>query len=244
MSNPPLKTTERAINIIEVMRNQGYMTLQNISERVDMKKPTVHNQLNTLEHCGYIEKKGYKYRLGLQFFSLGYDILNSLTSPQGYDEYVDTVSAETGYRSIIVVEEKQIGYVISVSAGNYPNWGRQPMGRAIKLHRFAIGKAILAEYDHTEFDDYIDTHFPTDDMHRITAATVREDVKTIRENDVAYVDDQGVIAKACAFNQGDKIFAIGAHAPKNQETIEVSDTRLDEVLLNVKSDLNSSIKNN
>jgi DNA-binding IclR family transcriptional regulator len=236
MSNNNLKTTKRTFEIIEVMRNRDYMSLQEISAYVDTKKPNVHAHLNTLRECGYVIKKDHEYKLDLQFFSLGYDIVNGMTNLGPYNDATKRVSDETGYRSVIAVEENHTGYIIAESNGG-ASGPMQAMGRAFPMHSSAIGKAILAEYSDDQLENYIGQTIPSRAEHRDTESILKKDIDKIRETGISHNSDQGIIAMATAFHRGDRIFAIGADAPKTPDALGASKSSVEEVLLNVKSNL-------
>lgn len=69
--NKRIQSVERAMRVLELLAlNGGEMSLQALSEHLQLHKSTVHGLLNTLAAMGYVARNGSCYVLGLRLLDL------------------------------------------------------------------------------------------------------------------------------------------------------------------------------
>jgi DNA-binding IclR family transcriptional regulator len=232
-----VKATEASFEIIDVLRSNQGMELHEITDQIDMSKPSVHSHLNTLENIGYVTKNGRQYSLSFQFFSLGYDILSMHAPLPAFRHQVESIVDQSGFHCTVMIEEENVGHIIYTEYGQYSRAPSQSLGVACPLHENASGKAILSQYEPERFDDFLQTLPPEGKLRSGPTASLENEIKQIRESGIAQNVERGVFAKAISFRFGDRIFAIGAHAPENQETTKIFNEELDEILLTARAEL-------
>jgi DNA-binding IclR family transcriptional regulator len=232
-----VKATEASFEIIDVLRSNQEMELHEITDQMDMSKPSVHSHLNTLENIGYVTKNGRQYSLSFQFFSLGYDILSMHAPLPAFRHQVESIVDQSGFHCTVMIEEENVGHIIYTEYGQYSRAPSQSLGVACPLHENASGKAILTQYEPERFDDYLQTLPPEG---KLRSASLENEIDRIRETGIAQNVERGVFAKAISFRFGDRIFAIGAHAPENQETTQIFNEELNGILLAARAELSES----
>jgi DNA-binding IclR family transcriptional regulator len=127
-----IQSVERAFKILEMLNSldvgsKGLGGLE-ISRRLNIKHPTIHNFLKTLNELGYVEQnpETSKFHLGEKALHLGLNLLNAdallhIAKPllknlaKEIDETVVLVIYDKGKRHAILVEESQKPIRISIN---------------------------------------------------------------------------------------------------------------------------------
>jgi DNA-binding IclR family transcriptional regulator len=236
MQNNRLQTTESTFELIEVLRRKGEVSLQEITNHVEMSKPTVHCHLNTLKNIGYVRKNNHRYSLSLQFLSLGHDILNLLAPISVLKEHAELIVEESGFNSSISIAEEYYGYTIYNTDGKFTNSAFQSTGKAFLLHNMAAGKAMLSLLEPDELDMYFEYCRTNDKLNTLSESAAINEIEQIREIKISENIDQGILAKAVAFPINDRIYSVSAHAPKNEETTRRFNDEIEQILSEIRTE--------
>jgi DNA-binding IclR family transcriptional regulator len=192
---PPLKTVQRAFEILDLLKQEKEIGVAELSHRMDLPKSTVHDYLRTLRTMGYVVNDSGRYRLGFQLLELGGQVkyqnrLFHVAKPE-----LERLAGETGEQASVNVEERGEFVIVhtefgsdSLHLGTYP-------GLRTPIHTHAGGKAILAHLGEEKIDQIIETHgleaktdHTTTDPDDLTA-----ELETIRTRGYAIDSNQQVV---------------------------------------------------
>lgn len=181
---PPLRTVQRAFEIVEVLENEKSIGAAELARRMDLPKSTVHDYLRTLRTLGVVVTDGNgRYSLGFRLLEMGAQVkyrnrLFHVARPE-LERLVDI----TGEMASVNVEERGRFVILhevtgeeSLQLGTYP-------GMTIPIHTHAAGKSILAEYS----DDRIEQILDENGLDAVTEYTITErdellaELETIQE---------------------------------------------------------------
>lgn len=194
----PVRTVERAFEIIEVVRELDGAGVSEIAEHVDVGKSAVHNHLNTLINQEYLVKEGDEYHIGLPFLGLGAYARNRTEIYETARREVDNLADDTGELVNLMVERNGKGiYLYQAEGENAVKVDTYP-GKRVFLHATGLGKAILAYRPDEEVEAILDDH----GMPEITEGTITDrdrffdELDEIRANNYA-VDREERLAGLC-----------------------------------------------
>jgi DNA-binding IclR family transcriptional regulator len=174
-----IQSVERAFKILEMMNDlevhkKGLGGLE-ISKRLGLKHPTVHNFLKTLSQLGYVQQDPdtSKFRLGEKALHLGLNLLNAeslvhIVGPvlkvlsRTIEETTLLILFDQGMRNTLIVEESPKPVKISVSSTIDDNF-----------YSTATGRVLLANMDDKELDRFIEEH-PLRTGMNVAPSTLKE----------------------------------------------------------------------
>lgn len=198
-----LKSLAKALDVVELLAtHRRAMPLAEISRRLKMSKPTLHEILLTLAMRGFVERReGGMYQLGLRAWEVGSAasveplIAASAAVMQkiAADINEDTALSILSGFEIVNVHLVTCGQAVRVYA---------QIGTRIPAHHAAAGLLLLAH----QSDDYIDAVMPA----KLEAATPQ----TITDPDRLRQEFKRIRARGYAVNNGGwQIDVAGAAAP-------------------------------
>ena len=157
-TTPPLKTIQRAFEIMDVLKEQKEVGVADLSRQLDLPKSTVHDYLRTLRTMGYVINEDGTYRLGFQLLELGGQVkyrnrLFHVAKPE-----LERLVEKTGELVSINVEERGRFVILHTEFGSESlRLGIYP-GLKTPIHTHAGGKVILAFLGEERIDSIIDDH--------------------------------------------------------------------------------------
>lgn len=154
----PVRTVDRALEIVEIVQELDGAGVSEVSERVDIGKSAVHNHLNTLVNREYLTKEGDEYHIGLSFLGLGAYARDRTEIYDAARHQVDKLADETGELANLLIERNGIGIYLYQSKGENAVELDTYEGKHVRLHCTALGKAILAFRPREEVTEILDTH--------------------------------------------------------------------------------------
>lgn len=195
----PVRTAQMTFRIVESIERLGGATLTEISTHLDEPKSTVHNHLSTLLEEEYLTRQGNEYNLGLRFAELGERSKSRLNVYAVGRTEVDNLANETGELANLATEEHGQAVYLHCSRGADAISTDTNVGRRVPLHATALGKAILANYPQQHVRNIIEAKgLPRETEHTITdEAEFLEELATIREDGIAYDDQERAIGIRC-----------------------------------------------
>ena len=157
----PVQTVEKAIDILIFLKNNCSskgLTLNEISEGVNIGKSSVHRFLDTFLEYDFVEKSddGIFYKLGWGAFELGSDVpkFNGMDSEK-ISSYLNELSNYFG--EIVNLGIKSGNYMVIIkrffpdkTSGNHKLITNVNIGEREPLHCTGIGKLYLSEMDNEE----------------------------------------------------------------------------------------------
>lgn len=194
----PVKTTLTSIQILELIKENGGATMNELSERLGLAKSTVHNHVSTLEAEQFLIKDGSQYHIGLRNLEFGEyarsrDPLHRPAKIQVYrlaeatNEEANFTVSQHGYMYTIE-------YVMGDPSPQNPEAGSQflQVGSKFLMHNSSPGKAILSEYKDARVNKILDKHgLPNTAQNTITDRDeLQEELAEIREQGYATDDEE------------------------------------------------------
>lgn len=235
MADPkyPVRTVDRALEIVEIIRELDGAGVSEIAGRVDIGKSAVHNHLNTLVNKEYLVKEDGEYQIGLAFLGLGAYARNRTRIYDTARHEIDSLAAETSELANLLVEKNGKGVYLYQAEGENAVDLDTYEGAQVPLHSTGLGKSILAFRPREEVEEIIDRH----GLPRITEQTITDreelfaDLETIRERKYAIDEGERVnglccIAAPITNNDDRSIGAISVACPVHR----ISDERFYEEL--------------
>jgi IclR family acetate operon transcriptional repressor len=134
----------RGLAILELLAERGRLRAVEISELLEMSRPSVYRALAALTECGYVERveAGRGYSLGAAVLRLVDRAERSMLVPLATSA-MDTLARETRETvNLAALEGQRLVYVAIV----HSSWSLRPsaaVGDAIAPHATAVGKAVL-----------------------------------------------------------------------------------------------------
>ncbi|WP_096388882.1 IclR family transcriptional regulator [Halopenitus persicus] len=242
-STPPMKSVQRAFEIVEALRDNGPAGPSRIAEELGMPKSTAYVYLRSLRETGFVIGENGQYRLSYMFLNTGSRIKHRQRIFQVARGDIARLANETGESVTLSIEEAGRTIVLqeeskeeSIDLGLYS-------GMSAPLHSQAGGKTILAELPPSRITDIIDSQGLTAATnHTITdEKRLRDQLETIRETGYAVDWDQHVVGMGTMgvpiVVEGEPIGAIGIACP----TERMKDEDYQEDLLKLARECTESI---
>lgn len=193
-----IQSVERAINIIETLRDQSGATGSEIADEVGLSAGTVSTYLTTLREQGYIRLEDGEYHLGLFLLPLGeYVRLESPLYKAG-KAIADELAEETGEVAQLITQNK--GKEIQV----YGRLGPNAVGERLytenkvrpkpNLHCSAAGKVMIAHMDPEQREQLLAEYelFEQTENTITNKEQFEAELKTIQVDGVAFNDEEQV----------------------------------------------------
>ncbi len=225
-----VQSLERALNILEVMANEGApITVTELSEKVGLKISTVHRLLTTFTHRGYVEQDpdDNKYRLGLKLLEIGNAVLYfadiRIVARPYLEELVERCN-ETA--NLAILDDAEVVYIDQVESKNLVIVKMLAQaGNRGHIHCTASGKSMLAFLPEEKIDEILEKiEMPKFTNETITdPAQLKKELARIRQE--GYALDWGEreehvrCVAAPIFNHEDRVIAsISISGPSNRIT--------------------------
>ncbi len=195
----PVRTVDRTLEIVELIRELDGAGVSEIAERVDLGKSAVHNHLTTLARREYVVKEGDEYHIGLAFLGLGAYARNRNEIYDTARSAVDRLADETGELVNLMVEKRGRGIYLYQAKGDQAVDLDTYAGKEVDLHCTALGKAILGFRPRDEVSAVLDEH----GMPAVTDRTITdrdrffEELDEVRERKYAVDREERLTGLRC-----------------------------------------------
>ncbi|WP_179213665.1 IclR family transcriptional regulator [Halorubrum vacuolatum] len=194
-----LQTTEQSIQILQVVKDEKDISVEQIASKVGISKSTAYKHVATLKKHGLISGVGGQYSLGARLFSLGISARNGKREFRKAEKYTNKLSdttsedAEFGVENsgrVVTLYESTVGSEQSSLGSDYTQY----------MHSTAIGKCILSTYTDDRINLIIsDQGLPEKTENTITdLGKLMEEIKTVREQGYAINDQESKSGKRVA----------------------------------------------
>jgi DNA-binding IclR family transcriptional regulator len=186
-ANHPVRTTEKSLQLIEVLDEHGKAKIHELESDVEMTKGAIHNHLSTLREHGYVTKDGNAYKLSFKFFAIGGATRNRSELYQSGKRKINQLASETDFLTNLMVEEGGKGVYLYQARGDHAVPLDTHIGYQIHLHCTGIGKAILAHLPRERVNEIIDQWgLPKETENTITTAdALFDELEDIRKQGYA-----------------------------------------------------------
>ena len=246
-STHQVKSVKTGFKLIEILHKHDGATTNELSDRLELAKSTVHNYLNTLESMGYVWNHNGTYRVGLRFLTHGMAAKNSLDIDHVSNEALLDIATEFSQSAWWITEELGQGIFIenAIPEGNKPVYGR--IGKRSHLHTHGPGKAILSHLPRDYVTEIIDHHgLPMYTDETVTEPeTLFEQLDQIQEQGYAITDSEsalGVQSIGVSFEASyGRYHAIGVFGYSHDLGAETLDRDIISFLQSAANDLSHSL---
>lgn len=219
----PVETVERAVDIIDYLKENGPATIGEVTAQLGCAKSTAHRHLKTLEANSFLVEEDGEYRLGIRFLDYGVVARNRYPLYQEVKPKVDALADETDEKIWCAAEEHGRSVHIYGAQGKRSVRTHARLGHQNYLHQHAAGKAILAFLSDERIDEIVDTYgLPARTRHTITSEDeLWDEIEAIRENGYALNIEESVeglhaIGAPIKDENGVAIGAISISGPANR----------------------------
>ena len=194
-----IQSVDRAFDIVETLRENGSMTISELTDEVDLSPGTIHTYLATLKARGYVRSEDGVYSPGLFFLPMGEHVRSNTNLYEAGQSVADELAEETGEAIHLIVETNMHEITL------YEQFGPNAVGQEIylknqgtpkrNLHCSAAGKAILAHLDKAYRAEILANY----SFNAYTRSTItdpehlREELAMIRECGVAFNDEEQIL---------------------------------------------------
>ena len=176
-----MKSLDKVFSIIELLKKNKEMRLQEIADELDIYKSTVHRLISELCVYNYVERDNItkKYRLGLKFLDIASYVISNLdireAAREGIEE-INNITKETVHLAILLdgkaiyIDKKESHHSIRMYS---------QIGKGAPLYCTGVGKAILA-YQPPEI---LNNLLKTITFHKYTKSTIMSRKQLLTEID-------------------------------------------------------------
>lgn len=219
-----MRSLFKAISILNSFSpSKPELTVTDISDKLDIPKPTVYRMLSCLTKTGLLEKKSGKgtYVIGRTLYTLGSLYLSTTDLFEAAEPVIQAINDITGeVTNVSILDDK--GYIVMLlrEESKHPLRHVVHVGSTGPAYTRASGKALLSALP----DEEIDRLYPEEKLARLTSKTVatrtelKHELEQARKNGFASNSEQafeGVEAVASVIRnaRGTVVAAVAISAP-------------------------------
>lgn len=217
------KTTETSIELLYALLERGEATIDELAEDVDLSPSTTHRHLVTLRKHKFVTQTGDRYRVGLQFLTIGGHVQRQFTAYPSIKEKVDELARKTGERAQYIVEEHGERVYLYTEVGESAVQTGAHVGKRGELHTSAGGKSILAHLTDDEIETIVERHGLESgtDASVDTTDELYEEIDAIRERGYAFNRQEttkgvNAVGAAVTDDEGQVLGALSVSGPANR----------------------------
>lgn len=239
-----VNAVKTSVRVLEALYELDGARVSELAEHLDLAKSSVHRHLSTLEAAEYVIQEETTYYLSLQFLELGDYVRKRKPVYDMALPKVNELCDETGERSQFVVEEH--GYVRYVhrSTSDRAVMTTSGIGKRIRMHAIAGGKAILAFLPEVKVRQIITRRgLPAFTDRTITdESELFDELASIRDRGVSYNDEECVpglraVGVPVRGPNGDVLGALTVAGPTHRMKDDVFRETVPELLLGAANEL-------
>jgi len=178
-----VNTTERSFRILELIKEENGLPLDEITEQLDLAKSTAHRHVETLVTHGYLIKKSGQYRIGIRFLDPAIHARNNRSVFQTATSHVDELADKIGEDVWLLAMESGHSIVLYRADISGSIKTSERLGQRRLLHQSAGGKAMLAELPDSEVLKIVENYGlePLTEDTITKKATLFEELTEIRD---------------------------------------------------------------
>jgi DNA-binding IclR family transcriptional regulator len=194
-----IQSIDRAAAILRLLASgPRRLGVSELAERLGLARPTVHGLLQTLLANGFVEQDRHsdKYQLGAGLLQLGYSYLDLNELRSRSIGHADHLATRTGSAVRVGVRHGASAVVIHHVFRPAATFQVLEVGLQLPLHASAVGKAILAFLPATDLEDFLAEPLLRLTKRTATTASLRAELKTIREQALATERDEAVLGES------------------------------------------------
>jgi DNA-binding IclR family transcriptional regulator len=191
---PGVPALDRALTVLEcIAQSRKGFSVSELSRRLTLPKSSVHLILRTFERRGYLQKQptGGRYRFGLKLMSLGHLALDGVELRDEARPILQKLVLATGLTAHLgILERGEIVIIERVDAAT-PVRVISFVGRRMKVHSTAVGKALLAFLPPESQDALAQAPLePQNERTIASPADFRRELEQVRRQGYAFNDQE------------------------------------------------------
>ncbi|QGN34952.1 IclR family transcriptional regulator [Microlunatus sp. Gsoil 973] len=185
-----VQSVERAFYLLELLADNGDLSLTELSASIELPAPTTHRFLKTLVSLGYVRQlSNRRYGLGLGLVRLAGRVdaqFGPIAKP-----HLDTLAKEIGESANLAVLDGDRVVYIAQSPSPHPMRMFTEVGHRAHTHSTGVGKAILAQLPDDQVARIVQRAGlpPATDRTITDAGKLRSELNRIRR--AGYATDNG-----------------------------------------------------
>lgn len=188
---------DRALSILHLLiRHERSLSLSEISQRLDIPKPTVHRLLARLQASGHLSRDltGRSFSVGPRLRELSVGALSTVIRQAPQHAALEALTRETGESCNVGVLDGGGVVIVERIETSWPIRVHLSVGLRLPLHATALGKLFLSRMSRSQRQRYYDSSgLAASTQWTITDPEALErDLTRIRAEDVA-INDQGYL---------------------------------------------------
>ncbi|WP_300344198.1 IclR family transcriptional regulator [Nesterenkonia sp.] len=154
----PVQSVERAIQILELLREDPAVSMSEISRRLEVHRSTVLRVLATLEAYDLVEQSGRgSYRLGFGLLRLASAVRNQIDFAKDAQSSCDHLADRLNETVNAAILDEGFAVTITQAQGDQMvGVTKQYVGQRGPLHATSTGKILLAHAGDDQFDRLVD----------------------------------------------------------------------------------------
>lgn len=192
---PGVPALDRALTVLEcIAQSRKGFSVSELSRRLTLPKSSVHLILRTFERRGYLQKQatGGRYRFGLKLMSLGHLALDGVELRDEARPILQRLVLATGLTAHLgILERGEIVIIERVDAAT-PVRVVSFVGRRMKIHSTAVGKALAAFLppDSLEAQLALAPLEPQNERTIASAGDLRRELERVRQVGYSFNDQE------------------------------------------------------
>jgi len=221
-----IKAVDKTLDILQFIADRGDTRVSEIAEAVDLAPGTVHTHLTTLKRRGFVQQKGDRYLLGMEFIPFSERVRNQTALYRAGKDEVDKLAHK--HDAVAHLATEYDGKLLIL----HETFGEEAVGKQIHvekrdepqthMHCTAAGKAIMAHMPKAEVTAIVEeSELPSYTSHTITdEETLYDELERVREQRYAVNNEEVVhgnkgIGAPVLHDNGDVAGAISVSGPAN-----------------------------
>lgn len=140
-----VSATVRTVAILEALSEEGNASLEPLSARLGLAKPTLFRFLKTLKHLGYvIQHDDLTYSLSLRMYNIGAKAMQSMDITKAAEPVIKDLSKRFGETiHVAVMMDEAVVYIMKIESKHTIRM-YSTIGRRAPLYCTSLGKSLLA----------------------------------------------------------------------------------------------------
>jgi DNA-binding IclR family transcriptional regulator len=206
--------------LVAVAASPHGLTAREISERLELNRPTAYHLLRTLHDEAFLTRgSDRRYRLGLRVSTLAEGFARQLAPDESLTPYVRLLADRTSETTYLTVRRGVDVIMLTFSVARHTIQARAPVvGLIHDIHARSSGKVSLAFAPPAVLEEYFESHElrPLTPATIIDRASLERELERIRETGYSVSREEseaGVSTMAAPIDRGASPFVLALSAP-------------------------------
>lgn len=196
-----VKSVLKALDLMEVLTQNGELSIGELNEHLGWDKSTIHRLLSTLKEKDYVQQnaENQKYRAGIKMFEMGNQVVERLGFRRQCQPYLESLAAVTKETVNLAVRDgKDIIYIDKIESSATIKVDLA-IGKRLPMYCTGLGKVILAHMPEAEALKILQTEkmIAYTPKTLTTVKDIQEQLELIRNRGCSLDDEEYVEGLIC-----------------------------------------------